>query len=311
MEGIECSPVKVYIGNLPFTCTGGMLEDLGKQFGEVIGAKIVSNRTTRKPRGFGFVTFKEEQSASDCLKLNGSMYEGRPLTVRPAAARGTGSLKDEEDMEEDGPTALPVAPRTKNTISICKFDSMPGGCKFGNRCKFSHSMSSWTGSGAEETQVKSKGGPSTKKNKQKQTDKKEAGNKLPVPRCVVVVAEERLTFLNNKIATSGEPSPAQLGMFLKSVVNLLHAAIQDDRAKCDMFSIGWNYVSNSSLPSSSPPSIKQVVGWLKNPVFVPAPEVSVQEFAARSNTSEIATLLSEYGTHDPDWQEKTKEDKKA
>lgn len=51
MQGIECSPVKVYVGNLPFTSTGATLEGLFQKYGEIIGAKIVSNRATRKPRG--------------------------------------------------------------------------------------------------------------------------------------------------------------------------------------------------------------------------------------------------------------------
>lgn len=242
------------------------------------------------------------------------MYEGRPLTVRPAAARGTGPLS-EEDIENDMVTASnPSSTQTRNNKEtkpqICKFDSMPGGCKFGNRCKFSHSMSDWSGSGVE-----------VKTEKKKETSKNKSSNKTNnemtkveiavVPKAAKLVTEERCTFLMDKINESSEPNPSQLGMFLKSVVTLLKNAIQDNRAKFNMESIGWNYELNaSSIHATSPPSIKKVIYWLKNPLFLPPPEVSLEEFNARSNSSQISTLLSEYGACDPDWQEKEQGTKK-
>jgi len=253
----------------------------------------------RKPRGFGFVTFSEKQSALNSLVLNGSTFEGRTLTVRAAAARGTGSLKEHDDDDDDDDENLIVNKPKQSltpTLRICKYEMMPGGCKFGNRCKFSHDMNNWSGAGVEEVKKNTK--PlKTKKQPTKQVSKPLA------PRCALIVTEERLAFLRNKIASCGEPSPIQLGVFLKSLGDLLRKALQDDRCKFNMESIYWSYDTNSCLDVGGPPSVKQVEKWLKDPCYIPPPEVSLKEFEFRAQSSQIATLLSEYGSYDSSWRD--------
>ena len=95
------------------------------------------DKATGRPRGFAFVTYANEADAEVAMSaMNQHVLDGRPLTVRPAVARGTGSLKDFDDEELDSMmSAAPTAPRVSRP---CKFFSTPGGCKNGTACRFQH-----------------------------------------------------------------------------------------------------------------------------------------------------------------------------
>src|SRR6266850_857769 len=79
---------KLFVAGLPDSVT----EEVLKQIFEATGGKVVSvslpkDRTTGRPRGFGFVTMgtpQEAQSARD--SLDGSMQGGRSISVRPFQA---------------------------------------------------------------------------------------------------------------------------------------------------------------------------------------------------------------------------------
>lgn len=82
---------KIFVANFPFQLTQEALEDLFQPHGEVVSAKIATDRETGRSRGFGFV---EMASANEALaaieKLNGLDMDGRPLAVRIAEERKSG-----------------------------------------------------------------------------------------------------------------------------------------------------------------------------------------------------------------------------
>ncbi|KAG9128821.1 hypothetical protein Leryth_009583, partial [Lithospermum erythrorhizon] len=52
---------------------------------------IINDRETGRSRGFGFVTFNNEQSMKDAIsQMNGSELDGRNITVNEAQSRGSG-----------------------------------------------------------------------------------------------------------------------------------------------------------------------------------------------------------------------------
>src|SRR3974390_3055329 len=79
---------KLFVAGLPDSIS----EDVLKQLFEATGGKVVSvslpkDRTTGRPRGFGFVTLataQEAQAARDAL--DGSMQAGKSISVRPFQA---------------------------------------------------------------------------------------------------------------------------------------------------------------------------------------------------------------------------------
>jgi RNA recognition motif-containing protein len=79
---------RLYVGNLPYAVTELDLRDLFSGLGTVTDAKIVSDRETGRPRGFGFVEMSTEDEAQKAIaELNGRDVQGRQVTVKEAEDR--------------------------------------------------------------------------------------------------------------------------------------------------------------------------------------------------------------------------------
>jgi cold-inducible RNA-binding protein len=77
--------VKLYVGNLPYEMTEEKLEALFSEAGHVASAKIITDRQTGQPRGFGFVEMDTKAEAQKAISmLNGKEVEGRVLAVNEA-----------------------------------------------------------------------------------------------------------------------------------------------------------------------------------------------------------------------------------
>jgi RNA recognition motif-containing protein len=79
---------RIYVGNLPFAATSQELESSFAQHGEVLSARIVTDRETGRSKGFAFVEMAEDEAANAAIDaLNGAEYLGRTLTVNEARPR--------------------------------------------------------------------------------------------------------------------------------------------------------------------------------------------------------------------------------
>ena len=82
---------KLFVGNLDFKVTENELKDAFAAQGTVTEALIVTDRTTGRPRGFGFVTMGSPEEAQKAIEgLNGKELGGRTLSVSPAREREEG-----------------------------------------------------------------------------------------------------------------------------------------------------------------------------------------------------------------------------
>jgi RNA recognition motif-containing protein len=82
---------RLYVGNLSFNATDLDLRDLFAQSGTVADAKLVTDRDTGRPRGFGFVEMSTDAEAAAAINnLNGRDFQGRALTVNEAQERSSG-----------------------------------------------------------------------------------------------------------------------------------------------------------------------------------------------------------------------------
>ena len=78
---------KLYVGNLPWTFNNDQLSDTFKPHGNVISAKVVTDKESGRSRGFGFVEMENDSDANRAIKsLNGSELNGRKLVVAAAKA---------------------------------------------------------------------------------------------------------------------------------------------------------------------------------------------------------------------------------
>src|SRR5262245_50744005 len=79
---------RVFVGNLSFNTTENELQDAFAAHGNVIEAKLMTDRDTGRARGFGFVTMSTPEEAQRAITaLNGASIDGRSLTVNIAKPR--------------------------------------------------------------------------------------------------------------------------------------------------------------------------------------------------------------------------------
>ena len=79
---------KLFVGSLAWETTEDELRDLFAQFGEVEEAIIISDRDSGRSKGFGFVTFVNDEEADKAVEaLNGSDLKGRNIVVNEARPR--------------------------------------------------------------------------------------------------------------------------------------------------------------------------------------------------------------------------------
>ena len=80
---------RLYVGNLPFSVDETSLRSLFEQNDRTVEEiKMITDRDTGKPRGFGFVEMGNSEDAGKAIsELNGYEMDGRQLTVNEARER--------------------------------------------------------------------------------------------------------------------------------------------------------------------------------------------------------------------------------
>jgi len=76
---------KIFVGNLSFNTTESDLDGLFAQVGNVESVSIITDRTTGRSKGFGFIEMSNEDADAAIAKLNGADFAGRALTVNEAS----------------------------------------------------------------------------------------------------------------------------------------------------------------------------------------------------------------------------------
>ena len=85
--------MKLYVGNLSFDMTEPQLNTLFSEAGYVTSAKIITDRQTGQPRGFGFVEMETKSEGQKAISmLNGRTVDGRPLAVNEAKPQEKGGF---------------------------------------------------------------------------------------------------------------------------------------------------------------------------------------------------------------------------
>ena len=79
--------MSMYVGNLPFSADQTSLQSLFAPFGEVLSARVMSDRDTGRSRGFGFVEMETAQAKTAIDSLNGTDMGGRTLRINEAEKR--------------------------------------------------------------------------------------------------------------------------------------------------------------------------------------------------------------------------------
>ena len=85
----EKNDFKAYIGNLPFGVTDEAITEFFAGQSSVTDVYVAKDADTGKDRGFGFVTFENEEDMSKAIaSLDGTFFQGRRLAVRKPLKKG-------------------------------------------------------------------------------------------------------------------------------------------------------------------------------------------------------------------------------
>ncbi|XP_017113712.1 cleavage stimulation factor subunit 2 tau variant [Drosophila elegans] len=72
----------VFVGNIPYEATEEKLKEIFSEVGPVLSLKLVFDRESGKPKGFGFCEYKDQETALSAMRnLNGYEIGGRTLRV--------------------------------------------------------------------------------------------------------------------------------------------------------------------------------------------------------------------------------------
>lgn len=77
----------VFVGNLAFKANAGDLRELFEEYGEIQGVRVMTDRATRRPKGFAFVEMDKKGAKIAIAELDGSEFFGRDIKVNFATRR--------------------------------------------------------------------------------------------------------------------------------------------------------------------------------------------------------------------------------
>ena len=79
---------KLFVGGLSWGTDDDALRDAFAEFGDVVDAKVITDRETGRSRGFGFVTFASAAEAKAAISsMDGATLDGRTINVNEAQDR--------------------------------------------------------------------------------------------------------------------------------------------------------------------------------------------------------------------------------
>ncbi|CED85364.1 heterogeneous nuclear ribonucleoprotein hrp1 [Phaffia rhodozyma] len=118
---------KIFVGGLLPSTTVDILRDFFAQYGTVLDAQVMVDRDSSRSKGFGFITFADEESCEKCLAVGMVEIDGKGVEVKRAQPRNgrdanTAVTTDRKSTKTDpyggnvayggvgGPSSLPQNP---------------------------------------------------------------------------------------------------------------------------------------------------------------------------------------------------------
>ncbi|KAG1691853.1 Cleavage stimulation factor subunit 2 [Nymphon striatum] len=112
-------PGRSHVGNIPYEATEEQLKDIFSEVGPVVTFRLVFDRETGKPKGYGFCEYKDQETALSAMRnLNAYELNGRTLRVDNAASeRSKEELKILQEQESQMKQPLIEPERAPEAIS--------------------------------------------------------------------------------------------------------------------------------------------------------------------------------------------------
>eukprot|EP00118_Oscarella_pearsei_P013907 m.115557 g.115557 ORF g.115557 m.115557 type:complete len:92 (+) comp37545_c0_seq12:48-323(+) len=89
---MSCNLDVSIVGNIPYDATEEKLKEIFSAAGPVVSFRLVYDRDSGKPKGYGFCEYDDPETAASAIRdINGYPLNGRTLRVDGAASeRGGG-----------------------------------------------------------------------------------------------------------------------------------------------------------------------------------------------------------------------------
>jgi hypothetical protein len=87
LSSFGSNQASVFVGNLAFKAGANDLRVLFEEYGEVQGVRVMTDRATRRPKGFAFVEMDKKGANAAIAVLDGSEFFGRDIKVNHATRR--------------------------------------------------------------------------------------------------------------------------------------------------------------------------------------------------------------------------------
>ena len=76
---------KLFVGNLPWSVDDRKLKELFSSYGDVEEAVVIKDKFSKRSKGFGFVTFSEDEAADKAVEeMNNKSVDGREINFNEA-----------------------------------------------------------------------------------------------------------------------------------------------------------------------------------------------------------------------------------
>mmetsp|Transcript_11780 Transcript_11780/g.35925 ORF Transcript_11780/g.35925 Transcript_11780/m.35925 type:complete len:123 (+) Transcript_11780:95-463(+) len=82
---VVCALKRLFVGGISWATDDDMLREAFAEYGNVLDARVIFDRETGRSRGFGFVTFEQDDDADQAIeRMDGSELDGRMIRVNVA-----------------------------------------------------------------------------------------------------------------------------------------------------------------------------------------------------------------------------------
>ncbi len=77
----------IFVGNLPWSANNEELQAKFSEFGQVISARVITDKMTGKSKGFGFVDMDDADAQKAISAMSGAKWGDREITCNEAKPR--------------------------------------------------------------------------------------------------------------------------------------------------------------------------------------------------------------------------------
>nr|CAB3253735.1 heterogeneous nuclear ribonucleoproteins A2/B1-like [Phallusia mammillata] len=88
---------KLFVGGLSWATTDDKMRDYFSQYGMVIECKVMKDKVTDNPRGFGFVKFENPDSVAAVMKARPHVLDEKQVDAKPCTPKDVQQKKKEAD----------------------------------------------------------------------------------------------------------------------------------------------------------------------------------------------------------------------